>query len=82
MVRQELPQKAISLRPFALTLFVFGLLVWLYVVVIQVSHPEWLPLQVSHIGFPPFNWRMDDVGMVAFAVSAFGFFVWQLGKTE
>jgi hypothetical protein len=66
------------LEPFALTLFVFGLLVWLYVVLIQVTHPEWLPETMSHIDLPPFNWRLDDVGLIAFAVSAFGFFVWRL----
>ena len=67
-----------TLRPFALTLFVFGLLVWLYVVAIQITHPGWLPEQFSHVAFPPLNWRLDEVGIIAFAVSAFGFFVWQL----
>jgi len=73
-----LPQRRVTLRPFALTLFVFGLLVWLYVVAIQITHPEWLPEQFSHVAFPPLNWRLDEVGIIAFAVSAFGFFVWQL----
>ena len=66
------------LRPFAVTMFVFGLLVWLYVVAIQITHPEWLGSPFSHIGLPPFNSRLDEVGIVAFAVSAFGFFLWQL----
>ena len=73
-----MPQRRVTLRPFALTLFVFGLLVWLYVVAIQITHPEWLPEQFSHVAFPPLNWRLDEVGIIAFAVSAFGFFVWQL----
>ena len=67
-----------TLRPFAVTMFVFGLLVWLYVIAIQLAHPSWLSEQFSHVNLPPFNWRTDEVGMIAFAVSAFGFFVWQL----
>jgi hypothetical protein len=63
-------------------MFVFGLLVWVYVVAVQITHPEWLYEQFSHVEFPPFNWRLDEVGMIAFAVSAFGFFVWQLEETD
>ncbi len=59
-------------------MFVFGLLGWLYVVVVQVTHPEWLPATLAHYDVPPLNWRVDDVGIVAFAVSAFGFFLWRL----
>jgi hypothetical protein len=68
------------MEPIALTMFVFGLLVWVYVVLIQVTHPQWLSGPFSHIDFLPFNWRVDTVGILAFAVSAFGFFVWQLEK--
>jgi hypothetical protein len=71
-----------TLRPFALTMFIFGLLVWLYVVAVQITHPEWLTLQFSHLDFPPLDWRLDEVGIIAFAVSAFGFFVWQLDETD
>lgn len=78
LVKQKFP----LMRPVWLTLFVFGLLVWLYVVVVQLVHPEWMALPISHVDFPPFNWRVDEVGVLAFAVSAFGFFVWQLDKTE
>ena len=63
-------------------MFVFGLLVWLYVVAIQIAYPNWVAAQFSHIKFPPFNWRLDEVGMIAFAVSAFGFFVWQLEESN
>jgi len=66
------------LRAVALTAFVFGLLVWLYVVVIQVTHPDWLYGPFSHVDIFPFNWRLDEVGMVAFAVSAAGFLLWQV----
>jgi hypothetical protein len=73
-----LPKKTLTYRPFSLTMFLFGLLVWLYAVAIQITHPEWVSARFSHIGFPPLNWRLDVVGIIAFAVSAFGFFVWQL----
>ena len=73
-----LGREQITLRPFAVTMFVFGLLVWLYVVAIQITHAEWLSLPFSHIGFPPFDSRVDVVGVIAFAVSAFGFLIWQL----
>ena len=63
-------------------MFVFGLLVWLYVIAVQLTHPYWLSEPFSHLGFPPFDWRLDDVGIIAFAVSAFGFFVWQLEETD
>jgi hypothetical protein len=64
-------------------MFLFGLLVWVYVVSIQITHPEWVPDPfASHIPFPPFTWRLDDVGIIAFAVSVFGFFAWQLEEND
>ena len=66
------------LRAVALTAFVFGLLVWVYVVLIQVTHPEWLFEPFSHVDVFPFDWRLDEVGMASFAVAAVGFLVWQI----
>jgi hypothetical protein len=63
-------------------MFLFGLLVWLYVVVIQLTRPDWLYEPFSHIQFLPFNLRLDDVGIFAFAISALGFFIWQLEKSN
>jgi len=70
------------IRPVAMTMFVFGLLVWLYVIAIQITHPCWVSEQFSHLNFPPLNWQMDEVGILAFAVAAFGFFVWQVEETR
>jgi len=64
----------------ALTVLVFSLLVWSYVIVIQVTHPDWLPVSFSHVQYPPFDWRMDDIGMLAFAFAVVGFFVWQIER--
>jgi hypothetical protein len=63
-----------------LTLFVFGLLTWLYVIVFQLLYPGAVTggAPFSHLTFPPFDWRLDDVGMFSFAVSAVGFFVWRI----
>lgn len=58
------PRKQRSFESVALTMFVFGLLVWVYVVVVQITHPEWLPERFSHLDYPPFNWRVDEVGMM------------------
>jgi hypothetical protein len=66
------------MRAVALTAFVFGLLVWVYVVVIQVTHPEWIFMPFSHVDMFPFNWRLDDVGMAGFAVAAIGFLLWRI----
>jgi hypothetical protein len=64
-------------------LFLFGLLAWLDGVVVQFTHPEWLPLSVSHL----LPWiRTDTFTILMFIVSAIGFFVWrviaEVNKTE
>jgi hypothetical protein len=69
-----LPKRHELLESAALTLFVFGSLAWVQVIVIQVSHPEWLSDPLSHIDFPPFNWRVDNVGVIAFAAAVLAFF--------
>ena len=66
------------LRVVALTAFLFGLLVWIYTILIQVTHPQWLYEPMSHINYFPFNHRLDEIGMAAFAVSAVGFLIWQI----
>ncbi|HYW02292.1 MAG TPA: hypothetical protein VE862_12545 [Candidatus Acidoferrum sp.] len=77
--RNPLTNKHEILRIVSLTVFLFSLLVWLYVVLLQVTHPDWLPASFSsHIDFPPFNWRLDDVGMLAFALAVIGFVAWQV----
>ena len=55
-------------------LFFFGLLAWLDGVVIQFTHPEWLPERVSHL----LNVRTDTFTIAMFFVSALGFFLWRL----
>jgi hypothetical protein len=70
----------VLLKGIGLTIFIFGLLVWAYVVIVQVTHPEWLPATLSHHAFPPLNWRVDDLGIVGFAIAPIGFLTWYLSR--
>ncbi len=55
-------------------LFLFGLLAWFDGIMIQLIHPEWLPLPVSHLVL----WiRTDTFTILCFFVSAFGFVIWR-----
>jgi len=73
-----MPRGHAIVRALALSAFVFGLLVWLYVIVVQITHPDWVTTPFSHIHVFPFDWRLDEAGMTAFAIAAVGFFVWQI----
>lgn len=58
-------------------LFLFGLLAWIYGVLIQLIHPEWLPLGLSHL----IPWiRVDTFTMTSFVIAAIGFLMWRLAK--
>jgi len=58
-------------------LFLYGLLGWIYGVLVQLTHPEWLPLPLSHLSL----WlRIDTFTIVSFIISAVGFFVWRLTR--
>jgi uncharacterized BrkB/YihY/UPF0761 family membrane protein len=65
-------------RALLSTLFLFGLLTWVYVVILQMAHPEWLSEPLTHIDVFPFNLRVDVTGMMAFVVSMLAFFFLQL----
>jgi hypothetical protein len=56
------------------TLFLFALLAWLDGVAIQLTHPDWLPIRVSHL----LNVRTDTFTIIMFFVSALGFLMWRL----
>jgi hypothetical protein len=59
------------------TLFIFGLLGWLYVAAIALVHPETLKLQLTHFALWP---REDTFGALSFAVSFISFFIWNMVK--
>src|SRR6267378_7214076 len=59
------------------TLFVYGLIVYVYVVGVSYFQPLWLSKQVSHLqeGISWLSWLRNDImGIVAFVVSLGGFF--------
>jgi hypothetical protein len=59
------------------TAFLFGLLAWAYGILIQVTHPEWLPLGLSHL----IPWiRVDTFTILSFVIAAAGFVVWRLTR--
>jgi hypothetical protein len=58
-------------------LFLFGLLAWIYGVLIQLIHPELLSAGLSHL----IPWiRIDTFTIVSFVVAAIGFIIWRLAK--
>ena len=64
-----------TIRELSLTLFIFGLLGWIYVALNAEVHPRTLALPLTHLLPYP---REDTFGIVSFAVSAVAFFVWRL----
>jgi len=63
------------LKVFGQILFLYGLLAWFYGIIIQFTHPEWLPLPLSHLT----PWlRTDTFTIIVFIASAIGFFIWRL----
>ena len=58
-------------------LFIFGLLAWIYGILVQLTHPEWLTIQLSHLT----PWiRVDTFTIMCFIVSAVGFFLWRITR--
>ena len=56
------------------TLFVFGLLGGLYGVAIQITHPKWLTIQLTHLT----PWlRVDIFAIISFILSVIGFIIWR-----
>jgi hypothetical protein len=56
-------------------LFLYGFLGWVYGVLVQLTHPQWLTVQLSHLT----PWlRVDIFTIVSFIIGAVGFFIWRL----
>jgi hypothetical protein len=67
----------IIINVFGEFLFLFGLLGWIYGVLIQLIHPEYLPLGLSHL----IPWiRVDTLTIISFIIAAIGFLTWRLTK--
>ena len=58
-------------------IFLFGLISWIYGVLVQLTHPEWLNLGLSHL----VPWiRVDTFTIISFIVAAIGFLIWRLSR--
>ena len=58
-------------------IFLFGLIAWIYGVLVQLTHPEWLNLGLSHL----VPWiRVDTFTIISFIVAAIGFLIWRLSR--
>lgn len=65
------------IKSLSLTIFLFGLLGWVYIAMNAVFHPETLPLPLTHLlDFP----REDTFGAICFGTSFVSFFVWNMVK--
>jgi hypothetical protein len=58
-------------------LFLYGLLGWIYGVLIQITHPDFLETSLSHLT----TWiRVDTFTVLSFFLSIVGFFIWRLTR--
>jgi hypothetical protein len=69
--------KLIVLKVAGELLFLFGLLGWVYGLLIQLVYPQWISLGLSHLT----PWiRVDTFTIISFFISAIGFLIWRLTK--
>jgi hypothetical protein len=58
-------------------LFLYGLLGWTYGVLVQLLHPYWMSLPLSHLTV----WiRVDTFTILSFILSAVGFLAWRISR--
>jgi hypothetical protein len=65
------------IKAISMTLFVFGLIGWFYIVISATFHPETLSWPLTHLAPWP---REDTFGIFSFAISFASFLVWNLVK--
>ena len=61
------------------TAFVFGLIIFIYVAVIGVTHPEWLDDPLTHHAWLS-SMRTDNIGLLAFVGSFLGLLAFRYWK--
>ncbi|MGC9346439.1 MAG: hypothetical protein ACP5ER_06605 [Candidatus Bathyarchaeales archaeon] len=67
----------VVLKVIGETLFVYGLLGWIYGVLVQLFFPSWLCFGLSHLT----PWiRIDTFAVISFIISIAGFFTSRLCK--
>jgi asparagine N-glycosylation enzyme membrane subunit Stt3 len=76
-MKKPLLLSIIIIKGFGELLFLYGLLGWMYGVLIQLFYPEWLTISLSHLT----PWiRVDTFTIIAFIISAVGFLIWRLTR--
>lgn len=76
-MNKDLDTLVAILRVVGEALFLYGLLGWVYGVLVQITHPYWLPLALSHLT----TWiRVDTFTVLSFFLSIIGFFIWRLTR--
>ena len=78
LVASNMKLKTETRRALLSTLFLFGLLTWLYVIVFQMRYPDEMNATLTHIEVFPLNMRVDVTGIVAFVISAVAYLFLQL----
>ena len=77
IMKKPLLWSIIIIKDFGELLFVYGLLAWVYGILVQLIHPEWLSVGLSHLT----PWiRVDTFAIIGFILSAVGFFIWRLTR--
>ena len=74
-MKENIKWQIVVIKVVGELLFVYGFLGWVYGVLIQLTHPEWLTIQLSHLT----PWiRVDVFTIISFIIGAIGFFIWRL----
>ena len=77
IMKKPLLLSILVIKGFGELLFVYGFLAWVYGILVQLIHPEWLPVGLSHLT----PWiRVDTFTIIGFILSAVGFFIWRLTR--
>ena len=72
-----LDARIVVLRVVGEALFLYGLLGWIYGVLVQITNPDILPMSLSHL----ITWiRVDTFAVLSFILSIIGFFIWRLTR--
>ena len=65
------------MKVFGQLFFLYGLLGWIYGIIIQVTHPSWLNTTLSHLTL----WiRVDTFAVSSFIISILGFLIWKFTR--
>jgi hypothetical protein len=77
VMNKDVDSNVAVLKVVGQALFLYGLLGWIYGVLIQLTHPEFLATSLSHLT----TWiRVDTFAVLSFILSIIGFFMWGLTR--